>query len=106
MSLDVTLILDGEYVYEANITHNLGKMANAADIYKACWRPEEEGWTKAADIIEPLETGLKRLVENPKYYKQFEASNGWGLYKHFVPWVIDYLQACKEYPEATIEVSR
>lgn len=29
--------------YHANITHNLGKMAEAAGIYHALWRPDEIG---------------------------------------------------------------
>jgi hypothetical protein len=34
-----------ECVFDANITHNLNKMADAAGIYEACWRPEEIGAT-------------------------------------------------------------
>ncbi len=30
-------------VYSANITHNLGEMADKAGIYYALWRPEEKG---------------------------------------------------------------
>ena len=36
-----------EGAYSANITHNLGKMAEEAGIYKHLWRPEEIGITKA-----------------------------------------------------------
>ena len=39
--------------YSSNITHNLGAMAREAGIYEACWRPEEIGITKAAQLIEP-----------------------------------------------------
>ena len=35
-----------------------------------------------------------------------KATNGWGMYEHFVPFVEKYLEACKEYPDAVIEVSR
>lgn len=31
----------GDCVYDANITHNLGKMADEAGIYLALWRPGE-----------------------------------------------------------------
>jgi len=41
-------------VYDANITHNLGEMADEAGVYKHLWRPEEIGLTKAAELIEPL----------------------------------------------------
>ena len=41
-----------------------------------------------------------------EYYEQFNSPNGYGLYKHFVPFVEEYLNACKEYPNAKIYISR
>jgi hypothetical protein len=38
-------------VYSANITHNLGKMADEAGVYEALWRPEEIGVKTAFDLI-------------------------------------------------------
>lgn len=102
----LTFIEDSEEIYSANITHNLGNMADKAGIYYALWRPEEIGKTKAKEIIELLEKGLLDLKERPKYFEQFNSSNGWGLYKHFVPFVEKYLNACKDFPESIIEVSR
>jgi len=110
MSLDVNLedptATYGSSVYQSNITHNLGKMAEKAGIYKPLWRPEEIGITKANELIKPLTRGLKKLKAKPEYYKKFDSPNGWGLYEHFVPWVEEYLQACKEFPEATVSVWR
>lgn len=106
MSLDVTLIRGEEEVYWANITHNLGGMAEMAGIYEVLWRPEEIGATKASDIIEFLEKGLDNLKERPEYFEQFNASNGWGKYDQFVPFVEQYLNACKSYPDAIIDISR
>jgi len=111
MSLDVHLTtkdLDGNEIeaYWANITHNLGPMADKAGIYYALWRPEEKGWKKAGDIVEVLEKGLAKLKARPKHYKKFDAENGWGLYEHFVPFVEKYLEACRKYPSAEISVSR
>lgn len=94
------------HYYDANITHNLVEMADAAGIYKALWRPEEIGITKASQLIEPLEKGLALLLADPDKYKQFDSPNGWGLYVNFVPFVQRYLNACKEYPHAIIRVSR
>ena len=107
MSLDVYLeeVRPSE-VYWANITHNLGKMAGEAGIYEALWRPEEIGITKAGQLIEPLQAGLAKLKADPAHYEQFNAPNGWGLYKHFVPFVEKYLAACEENPDATVRVSR
>lgn len=106
MSLDVYLMVDGEYVYSANITHNLNAMAMQAGFYEAMWRPEELGAKQAKDIIPLLQEGLCKLVCDPTKYKEFDSPNGWGTYKDFVPFVIEYLAACKIYPEALIEVSR
>jgi hypothetical protein len=93
-------------LYDANITHNLTDMAAEAGIYEALWRPEERGWKYAKDIIGVLEKGLADLKERPSHYVKFNASNGWGMYEHFVPFVENYLRACKSYPSAIIKVSR
>lgn len=107
MSLDFSLSRVQETeVYSSNITHNLGEMADAAGVYYALWRPEERGYTLASDIIPILEEGLQKLKNDPNHYKTFDSDNGWGLYEHFVPFVEEVLEACKEYPDAKIEVSR
>lgn len=92
--------------FSANITHNLHRMANEAGIGAHLWAPEELGITKAKDLIEPLEKGLADMKARPEYYEQFNAKNGWGMYIHFVPWIEEYLQACKDYPDADVSVSR
>src|ERR1019366_5461275 len=86
-----------ETVYNCNITHNLGTMADKASIYEALWSPDEIGITEAGQLVPLLEEGLKKLKAEPEYYKTFNAKNGWGLYEHFVPFVEKYLAACKEY---------
>ncbi len=109
MSLDVYLTIPPtkpECVYNANITHNLGKMAKEAGIYKHLWRPEEIGITKAYQLIEPLKVGLALMKSDPARFEQFNASNGWGMYKHFVPWIERYLEACIEHPQADVETNR
>lgn len=95
-----------EEVFSANITHNLTTMANKAGIYEHLWRPEEIGITKASQLIEPLTLGLEKIKKRRKYFEKFNPSNGWGSYEGFVPWIEEYLEACKEYPEAIIRVSR
>lgn len=95
-----------EQFHAANITHNLGAMAGEAGIYRHLWRPEEIGVTKAKQLIEPLESGLLLLKSHRARFEKFNAPNGWGLYEHFVPFVERYLEACKDYPEALVSVSR
>lgn len=93
-------------VYEANITHNLNTMAGEAGIYKHLWRPEELGITTSGELVEPLEVGLDKLTSNPENYKKFNPDNGWGNYEGLVRFVTNYLQACKDDPDATIYISR
>jgi hypothetical protein len=106
MSLDVHLEDEnGNEIYWSNITHNLGKMADQAGIYKCLWRPEEIGITKASQIIEPLSVGLSLLVTERAKYEAFNSPNGWGKWEHFVPWSAAYLQACRDNPDALVTVS-
>lgn len=107
MSLDVYLTaVRWVEVYSANITHNLGAMAEEAGIYKHLWRPEEIGITKAEQLIEPLRAGLALMKADPERFKRHDSPNGWGLYEHFVPWIEKYLAACVGNPDAVVGVSR
>lgn len=107
MSLDVWLkrVQETE-VFGANVTHNLGLMAKEAGIYKHLWRPEEIGITHAQQLIEPLRAGLALMRSDPERFKKCDPSNGWGAYEEFLPWIRRYLEACEQYPDATISVSR
>ena len=93
-------------VFSANITHNLNTMAEKAGIYKHLWRPEELEIKNAGDLIEPVSKGLADMKARPGFYKKFDSPNGWGLYKHFVPWIERYLEACRKWPDAEIGISR
>lgn len=107
MSLDVKLTaVRPTSVYDRNITHNLNKMADAAGIYQALWRPEEIHIKFARELIPLLENGLEKLKSNPEHYKQLNPPNGWGDYDGLVHFVQEYLDACKENPDAEVSVSR
>ena len=115
MSLDLDLVIEVDtggpekkviQLYDTNITHNLGVMASQAGIYDLLWRPEEIGIEKAEGVIEGLTEGLNLLKKYPDFFSQFDAENGWGTYKDFVPFVEQYLKACIENPKATIRASR
>jgi hypothetical protein len=118
MSLDVYLVEtestcsccgrggDEQILFSANITHNLGEMAEAVGIYEFCWRPEEIGVEKAGQLIEPLTNGLELLKSDPDRFKAFNSPNGWGLYENFVPWVEEYLRACVCNPDALVKANR
>ena len=118
-----TLEVNYETMYDSNITHNLTTMAEKAGIYEALWRPhrlssdynkdlddeiefEENCTMYAKDIIEELEEGLEDLKLRPAFFEKFNSDNGWGLYENFVPFVEKYLDACKQYPDSIVKVSR
>lgn len=92
--------------YSSNITHNLNKMAKEAGIYYHCWRPEEIGVTKASQLIEPLRAAVALMKADKPRFEKHNAENGWGTYKHFLPWVEQYLAACESTPDADVSVSR
>lgn len=115
MSLDVCLFFDVDtghdepekhIVYEANYTHNCGKLAAEAGCYGCVWRPDEHGITHAKQIIEPLRAGIAEMVRSPQKYRPIQPRNGWGDYDSFVKWLQEYLQACEKHPNARVEVSR
>jgi hypothetical protein len=107
MSLDVYLkAVRPVEVYQANITHNLNKMAEAAGLYQALWRPDEINLKLAGELIPLLEAGLERLEAEPAKYQKLNPSNGWGSYEGLVRFVREYLTACKENPDAEVSVWR
>lgn len=106
MSLDISLYqMKYIEIFSSNITYNLAEMAEKAGIYEACWRPKSNGYKKAKDILPILEKGYADLKARPEYYRQFNASNGWGTYDDLIIWVEKLIWACKKYPEADIKVS-
>jgi len=107
MSLSITLTaIRKKSVFDANITHNLNKMADEAGIYRHLWRPDEINIKTAAELIEPLKAGLQKMKDNPGYFKQFEAENRWGTYNDFISWIEKYIEACEENPDAEVSAWR
>jgi hypothetical protein len=95
-----------EELFSANITHNLGRMAQEAGIYQCLWRPDEINIKKAKELIEPLALGLAMLHGDPKFFRKFNPENGWGTYEVLVEFVHEYLAACIRYPDSDVRVSR
>lgn len=95
-----------DIVFDANITHNLGQMAEVAGLYRALWRPEDLGFVRARELVDPLVNGLSRLEEMPDHFRKFDPTNGWGTYETLVEFVRNYLRACTQYPDAKIDISR
>ena len=89
-----------------NITHNLTEMAAAAGVYECLWRPEENGFERAGQIVELLRAAIADMKARPDHYRQFNAPNGWGDYDGFLPWLERLLPVCEANPEAKITAGR
>ena len=46
------------------------------------------------------------MKSNPEYFKKFNPENGCGSYEGLLSFAEKYLEACKEYPNSFILVSR
>lgn len=114
LDVDISMMVDTGaenyqrwYIYDFNITHNLGGMAQEAGVYYAMWRPEEIGVHTCKDLIPLLTAGLKLLEEDPgRFVEQLNPENGWGNYENLLGTVKKYLIVCEEFPNAEIQISR
>ncbi len=97
---------ENQIFYRGNVTHNLAHMASLANLYKHVWRPEEQEVFLACEMITHLEKGLDELLGNPEKFMELNPHNGWGNYEYFVHFIEEYLQACKQFPTATIKACR
>lgn len=109
MSLDIYLtVVRPTTVFGCNITHNLSPLAEAVGLYQPLWRPEELGITRAEQVIDLLERGLRRLrdASRREEFRGLEPENGWGSLQNLVDFTECYLVACRDNPDALIQVSR
>ena len=96
-----------EEVASFNITHNLCAMAQAAGIYGCLWHPEEQNppITTAGQCVSPLRAGLAAMKADPQRFRPMSASNGWGTYEQFLPWLELVLAACEADTDALVSAS-
>ena len=111
MSLDIWLIKekcesDELAFWEGNITHNVNKIAMAVGSYECLWRPEEIGVVYAKDNIENLRRAIGMMYLNYNALEKLNPENGWGSLDVLIEFTKSYLEACVEFPDAIIEVSR
>ena len=108
MSLCISVLKGkkNKVVYDTNITSNLALMARKAGIYDSLWNPSLVLSIKDQGLVKKLQTALDKLSADPAYFKQFNSSNGWGVYEDFVSFVEKYLEACLKHPKAKIEISK
>ena len=112
MSLDVELyyekdLQEDNIVYEANITHNLNRMATQAGLYYPLWRATDVLAVKqAGELIPLLRAGIKALESNREYFEEFNPENGWGDYEILLSFARAYLVACERHPYSLVYISR
>lgn len=94
-----------EELFEANITHNLNRMADKAGIYEYLWHQKESKIVFACQLIPPLTIGIKKMKKEPEYFKQFDAVNKWGTYDQFIPWIERLIAACEANQMAIVKTS-
>lgn len=102
LSIFLTAKVDTDVVAK-NITHNLTGMWKEAGVFDALY--ESEGKT-AEEVLPELEAGLALMIQDPERFEKFNASNGWGTYKHAVPFLSELIAGFKKYPNGVIKVSR
>ncbi len=94
---------DRETLFETNMTHNLGPMFDAAGVYRILWHG---AGLMAGDVLPQLESALADMKANPDKYRLYDAPNGWGTYKHAVPWLASIIEARREHPTAVVDCWR
>lgn len=104
MSLDINLTATIETeVVDKNITHNLSTMWKQAGVYEALY--ESKGKT-AKDVLPILKQGLEKMVQQPSYFKQFNASNGWGKYEDAINFLVELIEEFEKFPDGVIGIRR
>jgi hypothetical protein len=118
MSLDIWLEHEpcphcrrADVIWVGNITHNLSKMATAAGLHTALWRPETfvgaNAYPRGWNVFPALLKGQEWLQKNPAEAIKHNPPNGWGSYETLVEFVSDYIYALSDDNEgAIIKVSR
>jgi hypothetical protein len=56
--------------------------------------------------VEPLTDGVVLLATQKARFEALNSPNGWGKWEHFLPFCADYLQACRDNPDALVSVRR
>ena len=88
---------------DLNITSNLfGMLSWAFDVDD--WEIEVQG-VDTALVAERIANAVKKLVLHKEEAEAYNTSNGWGTRKQLIPWLIEFCEACQEYPHHTVNIS-
>lgn len=97
------------WLVDPEIGERIDAQAEAGNYHEAGGAFELEGGFRtilARELIDTLDSGLSLLKSDPERFKRFNPENGWGSYEGLVEFVEDYLDACRQYPDAEVSVWR
>ena len=92
-------------VWTRNITHNLATMADACGVYKAVWRPDENGYETAASVKDVVDAAIYDLTSD-ETFDRFAPSNGWGSRCGLIDFLKSLADAIRQHPTATLHACR
>ena len=101
MSLDFTLKINNEEIFDANMTHNVTPMWHKAGCYEALYMSDGQ---RASDIRDIIVDAVVDMMKHKAEYQKLDSPNGWGIYEHAFKFLISVAVACCDFPEATIRV--
>ena len=87
-----------------NITHNVAGMWQKAGVYSALY--ESDGLTITPEYIAVIEQGVAAMERDFDEYRKLDTPNGWGTAIQALPWLKEWLEACRRNVGAQIHVSR
>ena len=106
MSLDINLECEHcgcDIGMSQNITHNLTPLWRALGVYDALY---ESHGKHASDYLPALRAGLAMFEADFDSFIIYDSPNGWGLARHALPWLREWVERCEKHPDARIWVSR
>ena len=107
MSRDLCLISEsGDVLYASSITNYVDDVAEEAGLHVYLWYPHDVGFRQAHQIVDEIKDGLNYLTKRPDFFKKFDIPNKWSVEIDFIPFLENYYNALREYPDAHIFVSR
>lgn len=86
-----------------NMTHNVTPMWREAGVYAALY--ESDG-TPAGQWLDALRAGVADMEARPAVYEALNPPNGWGRYRHSLPFLRRWLALCEQHPKALVGVCR
>ena len=103
MSLDFTLKIGNEEIFDANITHNVVSMWEKAGCCEALYKSDGQ---KAMDVRDIIVDAVVDMMKHKAEYKKLDSPNGWGIYEDAFKFLLSVAVACCDFPEAIIGVDK